>query len=452
MRSLDSRRICLFGAAPDTGNLGVSALCTATVTAVARRLPHASLFVFDNGWRARPATARVDGRNFAYTLCGARHSRRLYRPESFWNMRVSAWLGGLGNAGACAITEADLVLDASGGDSFTDLYGSDRFETVMMPKRIATEAQRPLVLLPQTYGPFSRERVRRKAGRIVREAAAAWARDPRSFERLRELAGEDFDSERHRCGVDVAFALDSREPSIPLPEPFDSWMESRRRGGRRVVGFNPSGLVYNDPDAAARRYRLLANYRQVVTTFLVRLLEESDANIVLVPHVVTPSGHFESDVAACEHLHALLAPYGRDRLAVMPAHSDPCEAKWFISRLDWFCGTRMHSTIAALSSGVPTSAIAYSLKTLGVFETCGQGDRVADPRWLDTSEVVENLWASWCERVATRASLAARLPAVLEKAESQMDEILGTSHRRFAGRERTTGFDRLSSHEPTSSS
>jgi polysaccharide pyruvyl transferase WcaK-like protein len=113
-------------------------------------------------------------------------------------------------------------------------------------------------------------------------------------------------------------------------------------------------------------------------------------------------------------------------VAVLPALHDPCEVKWVISQLDWFCGTRMHSTIAALSSGVPAAAIAYSPKTLGVFETCGQGAHVADPRQLDTGDVVERLWQSWAAREEARRSLQATLPAVLRRAEEQMDAIVAT--------------------------
>ena len=73
----------------------------------------------------------------------------------------------------------------------------------------------------------------------------------------------------------------------------------------------------------------------------------------------------------------------------------------------------------------PAAAIASSPKTLGVFETCGQGAHVADPRQLDTGEVVERLWQSWAAREEARRSLRAALPAVLRRAEEQMDAIVG---------------------------
>src|SRR5690606_16748007 len=106
---------------------------------------------------------------------------------------------------AQAIAKARAVLDVSGGDSFTDLYGPRRFEGIVLPKLAAIDAGVPLVLLPQTYGPFNTRRCRRIAERVARRSATAWARDERSFAALRELLGNEYDAKRHRSGVDVAF-------------------------------------------------------------------------------------------------------------------------------------------------------------------------------------------------------------------------------------------------------
>jgi polysaccharide pyruvyl transferase WcaK-like protein len=125
---------------------------------------------------------------------------------------------------------------------------------------------------------------------------------------------------------------------------------------------------------------------------------------------------------------------------VVPDSLTGCEFKWLIARSDWFCGTRMHACIAALSSGVPTAAVAYSDKTLGVFETCGQGGEVVDPRVCGTDEVVERLWDSYTRRDAVRGSLARHLPAVLSKANEQMN-IIAAYCLEVAGRKGATGTE-----------
>ena len=151
-------RICMFGAAGDSGNLGVSALLYASLTGLSRREPGAKMTVFDNGWGVRDTSITTDAGDFQYSLCGARASRRYYRPESFWLMQMSSYLGGLGNPGMRAIMEASAVWDISGGDSFTDLYGKKRFDAIVKPKEICLAAGTDLILLPQTYGPLRTQR------------------------------------------------------------------------------------------------------------------------------------------------------------------------------------------------------------------------------------------------------------------------------------------------------
>ena len=412
-------RLCVCGAATDTTNLGVSALCYSALTGLAKRFRRPIITVFDNGWGVRPGLLRMGESEFHYTLCGGHHSRRLYRPESYWNMRLAWRLGTLWSSGARAMAHADAILDVSGGDSFCDLYGPKVFESNTVIKRAVLQHRKPLVLLPQTYGPFNSPRARQIATQIVRGAAMAWARDERSFQSLCALLGDEFDPCRHYCGVDLAFGLEAREPKEP-PAVLSQWLQ---HCDAPVIGFNVSGLIYNDPEAALRRYGFKADYRRAVTEFLRRILRRTDCRVLLIPHVLTGPEYVESDSAACHAVAAELDGDARGRLFVLPSQYDPGETKSIISSTQWFCGTRMHSTIAGLSSGVPTAAIAYSLKTAGVFETCGQGDRVADPRVLATEEVVEHLWASWELRAEARQSLSHALPAVFSKVDHQLDRL-----------------------------
>lgn len=426
-RTSGTPRICLFGAALDTANLGVSALGKSVVHGLRSAAPDCAVTVFDFGGGTGTFPWGANGHAKPIQRCGAYHTRRIYRPESLWNIRVSAHLGGLWNRGARLLRAADAVLDITGGDSFTDLYGPWRFRAVTLCKQIALELGKPLVLLPQTYGPFASSRNRRIAQDIVRRSAMAWARDERSFDVLKELLGDAFDPARHRSGVDVAFSLPAVRPAEDALGAAAEWLGDK---SAPLAGLNVSGLLMNRPGTAARQYGFQAHYGEAVISLVRRLLKDSGARILLIPHVVTPPGHYESDIGAYQRVADAVANAAGGRVTVLPALHDPCEVKWAISQLDWFCGTRMHSTIAALSSGVPAAAIAYSPKTLGVFETCGQGAHVADPRQLDTGEVVERLWQSWAAREKARESLQATLPAVLRRAEEQMDAIVAECVKR----------------------
>ena len=415
-------KISLIGAAPGTANLGVSALCNSTIAGLARRLGRVDMTVFDFGRGIRRSHYKTDGLRVDYNLCGQSNTRRYYLRDSLWNMRVSAWLGGLGNPGVEIMANSAAIIDVSGGDSFTDLYGKRRFDLITLPKLITLQLKRPLILLPQTYGPFNDPGCKKIAQKILKKATAAWARDDRSFDMLCDMLGSSFDPARHYKGVDVAFSLPVSKPTQPLPDNIVELLVPDRKV--ETIGFNVSGLIYSDPTAAKERYGFKADYRKLVVALLRRILSESDVNILLIPHVNAELGSYESDPGANLSVMEELADVGGGRVEILPPDYNESEVKWVISQLDWFCGTRMHSTIAGLSTGVPTTAIAYSLKTQGVFETCGQGDHVVDPRHLGTEDVIEATFESFEARAKTRQHLNEMLPAVLKRAEEQMDNIV----------------------------
>lgn len=416
----------MFGAATDTWNLGVSALAHSTLAAVAGARPGCRLVVFDNGLGHRDTTLAVGPDRLPVELRGARHSRRLHRGDTLRTIRAAGLAGGLGNGVIATIREATAVLDLSGGDSFTDLYGSERLAQILLHKRITLSQDTPLVLLPQTYGPFTHRRSRRAARAVVRRASQAWARDEPSFGRLARLLGDELDPTRHRLGVDVAFGLPATPPDGPLPAPIDAWLAPGRSAP--VVGLNVSGLVHLHGDPAGA-FGLATDYRALVDGLVRVLLDRTDARILLIPHVLAPPGHHQSDREASERVLAGLDRRDAERVRVLATPRSPSAAKWLISRVDWFCGTRMHAAIAALSTATPACAIAYSVKTKGVFATCGQADHVADATTLTTQDALDLALWSFANRDAARAGLATRAPEVNRAAVDQVGEMLAALDR-----------------------
>ncbi len=411
----------LFGAAPDTSNRGVSALFRCVIEGMGSALPESRLLVFDNAFGIREDSATLaSGIDYGFSRIGARGGKRYYVQENLATMAAFSSLGrsvgGL-HPRIRVLDRCDAILDVSGGDSFSDIYGSHRFWSVIRPKLIAKRRGIPLVLLPQTYGPFRGHRARRLAREAVLAARMAWARDRYSFDALRSLLGSDFDESRHREGVDMAFNLRAADPGEKLGSEIRQWV--REKPNQPLIGLNVSGLIGLERDRARRRFGLRANYLDALVGFIQTVMQEPDLRLVLIPHVMSPLGSFESDAEACLRVLDKVSPDLGSRIIVSPTHLDECEVKWLISRMDWFCGTRMHSTIAALSSGVPTAAIAYSDKTRGVFASCGMQDHVIDPRQLETRSVVERLVEAFELRTQTKQALSTTIGGVKARAAEQ---------------------------------
>ena len=424
--SKSSIEIGLFGAAPDTSNMGVSALFASTVEGIKRYLPNANFSVFDNGIGKRPETHQFSEGNYIdVDHIGIRVGSRYYMPENITTVSIAAHLGSLGgalNPVVRSIDRFDVVLDISGGDSFSDIYGVKRFMSVVRPKLISLKRRVPLILLPQTYGPYSDPSLYKIAIEAVEGADMAWARDPNSYAILKEMLGNEFDEKRHKSGVDFAFALGSRSAEDLIDGPL-SQAVSEKQPEKPLIGLNVSGLIYNDPNAAYSQYGFRADYNEIIHGFCDWLFESTHATLVLIPHVMSGREYTESDFAACDQVAKRIEGKYQSRVHVSPDTLDQNQVKWLISKMDWFCGTRMHSTIAGLSQGIASSAIAYSDKTKGVFETCGQENEVFDPRTLDTQDVIERLKSSFLRRMEISTSLEKHLPEVRRQADDQLSIV-----------------------------
>ncbi len=409
----------LFGAAPDTANQGVTALCHALVHGLAAR-GIGPVTVVDHGRTLRRERWAIGSGEIPVERLGISATRRVWRGDCLATVALATRLGGAGNPRAEAIRTARTVLDASGGDSFTDLYGPRRFEAITLPKELAVAAGRRLVLLPQTIGPFRDAARRRRAARVLAAAEAVFTRDGRSLSALRELLGGAFDPARHRAGIDMAVLLPPRSPAALLPPEVSAWLAG---APGPVAGLNVSGLLWNEAAAARARFGLAADYRATAEAIARAILADGDARLLLVPHVTVAEDHPEADARACRDLAARLAADFPGRVLTLPNGLTAGELKSVIGRLDWFCGARMHATIAALSSAVPVLGLAYSDKIEGVFEACGLTGAVADLRALTAAEVAEVAADSIALRAGAARRLAAGAPALAARAEAQMDTI-----------------------------
>lgn len=408
--------ITLLNAAPDTGNQGVSALCHAVVAGLAQR-GATEVTVADHGRGLRQA----DWGYAQVNLVGLTHHRRYWRGDSLRTAHAMIRAGGRFNAPARAVLGARAVLDISGGDSFTDIYGAKRFQAMALTKRLALDAGVPLILLPQKLGPFRDEATRAQAVAILRRADAVWVRDAQSFAFLQEALGPSFDADRHRLGVDVAVALPTAEPA-GLSGRVASWLRQDRRFP--LAGLNVSGLLCNQDDAARQSFGLAGSHRDQLDALAEALLRADPAlRLLLVPHVQRPDGDPESDLDAARALQARLGEAGNTRVQVLDDRLSAMELKWVLSRLDWFAGARMHATIGAFSSGVPTLGLGYTDKAYGVFAQCGIGDEVVDLRHADARELAGRAVASFQRRHAMQADLRRRLSGVTTRAAAEMDVI-----------------------------
>lgn len=296
-------RVLVLWAGETNPNLGVRALARGSRDFLRRVWPDAEFTYADFGQRPKELPwGRV---------------RSLVRERVTGRLGMQRWLASF-----------DLVWDTRSGDSFADIYGLGRLEVMSSIHEFACQAGTRVIIAPQTIGPFRTRLGRLIARRTLGRSSLVFARDPDSAAAA-TLLGRPPDA----TVPDLVFGIDQPEPS----DPHD-------------VILNVSGLLWNPNTHVDNE-----TYRSAVRRIIDGLLEYG-RTITLLPHVLD-SANPDNDVPTAV---ALAAEYGGRLDVHIPEGLD--DARSVISSARLLIGARMHATLNALSTGVPSIAMAYSRK------------------------------------------------------------------------------------------
>ena len=312
----------------NSGNLGVGAL-TASNLAIAASAAHelglrAEFNVMGMRDNGVPLLLPDVSRIFVLTM------RSLVSPWGFWRQ----------------LRTVDCVLDIGAGDSFAEIYGPKRFMFLWLTKAMAIWRGVPLVLSPQTIGPFTKPAYRALANWTMSRASAVIARDTQSFDALKEIAPKA----KAALAVDVAFKL-----------PFIDNSADRLSASMKI-GINVSGLLFHEAETRRNRFGLSYDYASVIRRLIGILVQRENAEVYLISHATSLTDPQDDD-GRCAAKLAQEFP-----AAIRVADfCGPSEAKSYISGLNFLIAGRMHACIAAYSSGTPVVPMAYSRKFSGLF-------------------------------------------------------------------------------------
>lgn len=322
----------------------------------------------------------------------------------------------------------DAVLDVSGGDSFTTIYGPGVFDRQCRVKEAVLEMGIGLVLLPQTFGPFIGSESQSRARAILEQARLVATREAHGEDELRRTLSLSPDVQVETV-PDVAMTMKARRPEDRVVESLEAALgdDSAPR-----VGVNVSGLLYFGDEGPGRSLEGVgpAHYREILNKLVVHLVRSRGAQVFLTPHVMKQSGAQvggKSDSAACEAMRKELSEQvNPERVHVVTDGLDCQEVKWVIGQMDMFLGSRMHSCVAACTQGVPTIDLAYSKKALGVMGVLGRQDWVVDLSGAKPEEVLERADRLLEIGADERRRLLELMPSVQSRVRSYFREFLGS--------------------------
>lgn len=241
-----------------------------------------------------------------------------------------------------------LVAAINGGDGFSDIYGTKKFCNCIIDCKFALYKNLPLVILPQTLGPFKERTNYEWAKRILLHADKVFVRDDKYVDELIKMG--------------VGYEITKDLSAFMNPEPVSIEIKPN------AVGINVSGLAYSN------KYRSLSGqfstYPEIIDKLILHFREKG-CPIYLIPHSYNYGNpdYADDDYEACEMVYNKLEDKTNVFFVNMNLISP--QIKYIISKMSFFIGMRMHANFAAIYTNTPVFGLAYSYKFAGAFTANG---------------------------------------------------------------------------------
>lgn len=310
-----------------------------------------------------------------------------------------------------ALEQSDGVI-VTGGDILSLEYGLPSLFFWAGVAQHAMQLGKPVHIWAASIGPF-------RANPVVEKMMAKHLNRYTSIT-VRESTTRDY---LVSIGVkDIALVTDPAFTMKPQPHGEAEELFAQAKDG--VLGFNVSPLVrgFLSNDAAK------AKFDAELVDFLRHILDRTDLSVLLVPHVDPFDGTaWNSDSA---YMQGLLAQAGgpNDRLQMLSRELNAAELKYALSRCRYFIGARTHATIGALSQGVPTISIAYSVKAVGINrDLFGNEDYVLPTPQVSKPRLLQALDLLNAQEAQVRVLLAERIPLWRERAAEAAAPIIAAA-------------------------
>lgn len=264
-----------------------------------------------------------------------------------------------------SINDALAVLSV-GGDNYSLDYGIPRKYTDLDDSVL--DKKRPLILWGASVGPFDRlPNYEQYMKHHLKTVTAIFARESVTVDYLSKIGI----TENVYQVADPAFVMDPAEPRN----------ENKKLTVKQgAIGLNLSPLMARYVTGGD-----VPQWERIAATIIRSVVHNTHRHLYLIPHVTNPgSNDFEFLEKVWNRMDAQI----KSEITLIPPDFNAAETKWILSTMSLFAGARTHSTIAALSSHIPTLSFAYSIKAKGINrDIFGHEEYCLDPFQL-TPEIV----------------------------------------------------------------
>jgi colanic acid/amylovoran biosynthesis protein len=269
------------------------------------------------------------------------------------------------------LRRSDLVLSCGGGYfySYRHILPGTTFWQNVIHARLTTYLNKPLVFLPQSFGPFGSVLAQRGVKRLLekRNVLKVLAREEVSHQLLCRMLSKDQHSKIALC-PDMAFYLEGNTN-------LDAGESQPSELARPILAMNLREWAFpEDGDSASRRSKR-QEYLDTLCIVARFFLQRYQGSVVVVPQALGPDPS-EDDrgigLEFCQRLRERI-PGGGVVLFRNPDTSSLTGFMELLSQATLLIGTRLHSCILAFLVGVPAISIGYQHKSQGTLDMLGLG-------------------------------------------------------------------------------
>jgi len=250
---------------------------------------------------------------------------------------------------------------------------------------VAKSFRRPIVLFPNSVGPFRTSIGRLLARLALNSCNCILIRDSISYEIVRKL---DINAQVVRVltyDTALLFRTDYRKNSLPFSQP--------------VLGVCPGFYSLSLSRADAERY-VVAH-----ASALDDLVERYGLSVVFLPHYV--SGFENDDLEISRVIMGKMKH--KDRLELITAETIG-EFKFLLERTNMIVSSKMHPAVLGVSGFVPVLCIAYDHKQTSFFERLGMSDCIVDIRQVSQKNLASKMDYVWNQRKRLKEDLRKKIP------------------------------------------
>ena len=265
------------------------------------------------------------------------------------------------------INEVSAVLSI-GGDNYSLDYGiPDRFTDL---DDYVISKGKPIIIWGASIGPFIKDKEYEEyMAEHLKKVTAIFARESETVKYLDSIGVKN--NVYRVC--DPAFMLDVHKPIN-----YDIKIESGSIG-INISSLMPAYVSEGNRDEFIRKASKIVN----------KIIISTGRKVYLIPHVVIKGN---SDYEIMSAIYNNIDEELKDRIILVSEKLSASEYKWIISQMDVFFGARTHSTIASLSTLVPTLSFVYSIKSVGINKDLfGSDEYCIYPEQFNENQLTEKI-------------------------------------------------------------